>query len=774
MKKPSPERIRLPCNRLFKPSPSAGNFKRSIAVLLFSHAPLAWLHAAEQLETVVVSASKREDDASKTPISLNVFNAENISDLGFLDSNDIAQQTPNLQWRSQFGISSPNIFIRGIGNSVFHSNAIGPVAIYRDGVYQGSNIIHDLPLFDLKRIEVLRGPQGTLFGRNTTGGLIQYVSRQPELDEPFNARLKTRYGSYDQADVEAAVGIPMGERAAARFALVSLNRGGIFDNVNAASGFDRAGETGALAYRGLLRFQPSADLNLLLNLHGAQNRSDVYPRKQIGLRCPPGVQPGLGSLCTDYLGQRDSSDYHVSKENLRTKNNSDTFGANLNATWRLGTLELTSITAYDYADLKRFVDTDHQPSAQLHSSFDSSVSFWSQEFRVSSDDSGPTRWITGLNYYQDSLRQWEAFDPNDLFNVLRPGGVLFGSKTPEGVGSDIEQSTQSFAAFGEFSWQFLQSWKLTTGLRWTYDRRRVGINALAWNASTTRNRYVSPELARQYRSFDTIPETRLEKKWNDFSSRIVLEYAFTADQFGYISGSRGFKGGEFNGGALLTPDEATLTNPEYVSSFELGYKGRLLNEHLQFNATAFYAILDDQQVFILAGRTLPLQKLANAGQSESKGLELDMQGLFDAWYVRLGASYLDARFNEFVDPFNPAADFSGNRLPDAPQWKITGLLQYDWSTQLGIFRAQSDFFWNSKQFFTADNNPLLVQSAYGIVNARLAWLSNDNRFQASVWVKNIADQDYFTFGTPITAYGWHILGVGDPRTIGVTLAVNFD
>ncbi len=751
------------------------NFRYLLFILLFNTllSDRAW--AQEQLETMIVTATKREDPALKTPISLTVFSSNDLNDLGFLDSNDIAQQTPNLQWRSQFGISTPNIFIRGIGNNAFHSNVIGPVAVYRDGIYLGSNIVHGFPLFDLDRVEVLRGPQGTLFGRNTTAGLIHYISRKPEIAESFNARVKASYGSFDQMDVEAAVGFPLGDKAAARLSVITLNRDGIFDNNNPNSGFDHAGQTDSLGYRGLLRFQPTDSFDLLLNIHGGENLADILPRKQIGLICPPGSQPGLGSACADHLGQKDSTDLHESFDNLRTRNEVKTYGTNLQATCDLGSNTFTSITAFDHADLERFADSDHQPSAQLHTSFDSKVDFWSQEFRLASDTQEPLQWIAGLNYYQDTLDQWEALDTNDLFNVLRPGGPLFGTAAPEGIASDLQQQTQSFAVFGELSYKFWEQWNITAGLRWTYDRRKIDFESLAWNASSTRNQFVTEGIARNHLLFKTIPRTHIENDWNDLSGRIALEYEMNRDQLLFVSASRGFKGGEFNGGALFTKAEATLTDPEYVNSIELGYKGRLLDGRLQINATAFYTRYDDQQVFVPAGQNLQVQALVNAGKSEIKGLELEMQLLLDeAWYFRFGAAYLDARFTEFTNPFDPASDLSGNRLPDAPKWNVNGLVQYDWSLDLGTIRAQTDFTWSSKQFFTADNNSILSQSAYGIVNGRLAFISYDEKYQLSVWVKNILDEEYFTFGTPIEVLGWNILGVGDPRTVGVTLGMSFD
>ena len=307
------------------------------------------------------------------------------------------------------------------------------------------------------------------------------------------------------------------------------------------------------------------------------------------------------------------------------------------------------------------------------------------------------------------------------FNVLRPGGPLFGTSAPEGVASDLHQQTQSFAVFGELSYKFWKQWNITTGLRWTYDRRKIDFEALGWDATTTLNQFVSEEVARSNLLFNTIPRTHIENDWNDFSGRIALDYAFNKDQLAFVSASRGFKGGEFNGGALFNIAEATLTDPEYVTSYEIGYKGRLLDGRLQLNATAFYTNYDDQQVFVPASQNLQVQALVNAGKSEIKGLELEMQLLLsESWYFRFGAAYLDARFKEFSNPFDPGADLSGNRLPDAPKWNINGLVQYDWPVELGIVRAQTDFFWNSKQFFTANNNSTLSQSDYGIVNGRLA------------------------------------------------------
>ncbi len=749
-----------------------------IALILLLSTPLNAQETSEkvyELEKVVVTATKREDSLQEIPVSVTALDGETLNDLGFWDSDNIAAQVPNLQWRSDFGTSSPTIFLRGIGNISFHTNAIGSVGVYNDGVYQGSNIVQGFPLFDLERVEVLRGSQGTVFGRNTTGGLVNFISRKPDVLDGYNGRVAASYGSFDLRLVDAAIGFPINETTAGRLAFVYRAQDGIFNNVNSSSGFDEAGNPDVKAFRAQLRYQPHESLDVLLNVHGLHNNSDLRPYKQVGVVCPTGVKPGLGSACTDYLGQRDSPDFHESLDNLKTHDELNALGGNLQQDWHLGDYILTSISAFDHAELERFEDTDHQPSSQFHSSHNSKVDFWSQELRIATNNDSPTQWLAGLYYAQDKLDQWEAFDTNDLFNVANPGaGVLFGTPVPEGVASKIHQETQSFAIFAELTHAFSKRWELTAGVRLTYDERNVDIEALGWDASTTRNQFISETTARELILFNTIPRKNVKKSWLEPSGKLALSYAIDDDQRIYVTGSRGFKGGEFNGGALFDSAEANLTDPEFVTGFELGYKSRLLNGRLQFNASAFYMEYDDQQVFILASRELPLQALANAGGSEIKGIEAELHWLLgESWSFQLGVGYLDARFSDFIDPLNPANNFSGNRLVQAPEWSVNGLVQYDWPFELGLIRAQTDFFWASKRFFTTDNNENLTQEAYGIVNSRLAFISPDHKYEAAIWVKNLLDKDYFTGGFDVEAFGFNGFQVGDPRTIGLTLAVNF-
>lgn len=343
------------------------------------------------------------------------------------------------------------------------------------------------------------------------------------------------------------------------------------------------------------------------------------------------------------------------------------------------------------------------------------------------------------------------------------------------MASKIHQKTQSFAVFGELTHRFLDKWQLAAGLRLTYDKRNVDMEALGWDATTTRNRFVSEQTAREHFLLNTIPLQNRKDNWLQPSGRLALSYEIANEQIVYASFARGFKGGEFNGGALFNPAEATLTNPEFVNSFELGYKGRLFDNRLQLNASVFYMQFDEQQVFILASQQLPLQALANAASSEVKGVEAELQWLANQnWLFQLDIGYLDAKFDTFTDPIDPTNDLSGNRLPNSPKWSINGLVQYDWLLDVGTVRVQTDFVWYEKQFFTARNNPVLSQEPYGVVNGRLAFMTHDRKYEIALWVKNILDEDYFTAGFDQEALGWDVLSVGDPRTIEATLVVHFE
>lgn len=733
------------------------------------------------LEEVIVTATKRAESLQDIPVSVTAFTGDAIKQLGMTDSGSIATQTPNLSWRSDFGSTSPNIFLRGIGNNSFHANAVGAVGIYSDGVYLNSNLSHGFQLFDLERVEVLRGPQGTLYGRNTTGGLINFIARKPNVDDGYNGSLTTTLGTYNQRDLEIAAGAPLNDYSAIRFAAQSQKRDGLFDSTIA--GADDKGENESIAWRLNASSQPTDTLQINLNLHGAKNNSDMRPFKSQGVVCPGGgaPQPGFGNGCTDFLGFEASKEYDEVSESLNTKQQTENYGASLTLDWELDGVTITSVSAWEDADRTMLEDTDRSPAEFFNGSYQASATQYSQELRFTSSGDSELEWMAGLFYFKEDMEQYEAFSLNDL----GPGAITAGTGLPgfaaEGLAFISAQETLSYSAFTELGYPVTDNLKLTMGLRWTYDERDLSdYRTTIYDASGSRGQYIKQSAAESLGyEIASYPQNA---DWSELSGRITLDYTVNNDILLYYSLSRGFKGGEFNAGATLFPEEFVIADPEFLTANEVGIKSTWIEGSLKLNAALFHYDFKDQQVFTLAsggGLGIPVQTLTNAGKSEIQGLEVELQYVpVDGWYIQVGLGWLDTEFKEYelTDPSSGlVTDYSGNDQPAAPEWNLNGLVRYEWSLESGsVVSLQTDFVYTDDQFFTADNNPSLTEEAYWLWNARANFTTADERYSVSIWGKNLFDKEYITTAFDLADFGFNSVGIGDPRTVGVTLAIKFE
>jgi iron complex outermembrane receptor protein len=324
-----------------------------------------WAGLAQELEEVIVTATKRESSAQSVPIPLTGISAEQIQKLGITSTYDLSAYAPGLQLKPQFGVTSPDIVLRGVGSQSFFPNTISPVGFYSDGVYIGQSIVQGFQLFDVERIEVLRGPQGTLFGRNTTGGLVNVISQKPEVGGALQGHVEVSAGDYGALSADAAVGAPLGAQSAGRLAVLHQESDGAFDNVF------RNSDDGAIdltSARAQLRWQPVEALDVLLNAHAGWNRGQIRPQKAAYPaaatlppsslppayqppidNCPPGA-PTDGSFqsgCTDQFGfgLTDADGYHDTKTSFESVEDVDTHGFSAEVNWQLGRHTLTSVTA---------------------------------------------------------------------------------------------------------------------------------------------------------------------------------------------------------------------------------------------------------------------------------------------------------------------------------------------------------------------------------------------------------------------------------------------
>lgn len=694
----------------------------------------------EVIDEITVTAQKREDRLQDVPATVAVLTASRLADLDLASSLEIAAQVPNLEIKTAYGASNPTIFLRGVGLNDFNSNANGAVGLYSDEVYLAAPSAQLLQLFDLERIEVLYGPQGTLYGRNTTGGAVNLVTRKPSGVRGGYARLT--YGRFDQADLEGAFELPLpGEGNGMRLALVTNHRDGLTRNR-----FDggRENDVGATAGRLQVRLVPHDRLSLHLNVHGGANRAGMRAFQSRGLIDG-----------ADALGYVDSDDPFDGAWNRDLREDLDLFGASATLLWNRPGFTLTAISAYQESEKVVVGDADASPNQLVEDDWFDHARQLSQEIRLTSSSGGNLDWIAGSYYFSEDLESATSFD---VLRALRALG--FGFDPANGiffVAQSFEQQTTSFALFGQLSYALTEDLTLRAGLRHTWDDKEIDF----------RSAFEEPGFS--------IPliDRRDRVRASELSGDLGLDYRLSDSLLLFASLRRGFKSGGFNGGALFTEEEFSAVEPEFLTSLELGFKSSWLIDRLRFNASVFAYDYQDLQVFnfINAGN-VPIQFLDNASDAQIEGLELELRARPAARLdVGLGLALLDARYQDFVR--DDGTDFSGNRLVSSPRFSLSGFFAYSWPLQQGSLRLHADFSARDDMFFDASNTPRIGTDGYTLANARLAFESSNSRYGIALWGKNLTDRRYLTEVIDLSDFGLDDLVYGDPRTYGVELMLRF-
>lgn len=731
------------------------------------------------LERVVVTAQRKSENLQSAAVAVTAFTGQAIERLGIKDVQDLSLQTPSLNIKAAFGAVNPNIFIRGVGINDFNANVSGAVGVYVDDVYLGSPAGQLFQFFDAERVEVLKGPQGTLYGRNTTGGAVNFISRKPTGEA--NGHASIDYGRFNEVRVEGAVGFPIAEKISARVAGVFNRRDGItFNRFTGENGNDVENWAG----RVLLLVEPTDDFEVLFNVHAGGNGSDSLLWQHRGL-----IDFGDG-VGRDALGYADldddpwAGDYNfVGEEDL------DLFGASATINWSRGTVTVTSITAYESVERATVEDTDGSPNSLLQALYDADSEQFSQELRVSYRGNSPIEAIAGAYYLSEDLEFDGSFD---TFRDVRPAieaaaaGLGLGMDFPGGfnplgspdlaamLGDPIfavptffarygyDQEIENWALFGQADYNVTEAFTATLGLRYTEEKRKFD--------------YVS--------AFDegifAIPlvDVDNEAKFSKLSGRVALDYQFNEAVFGYASVSRGFKSGGFNGGLLFMPIEAEPFDEETLTAYEIGFKTEWGQGRARTNITAFYYDYSDLQVFTIVNNGgIPQQVLSNAADATVFGLELETEARpVPELYLRFGLTVLDSELKNFVtEPALGGVDFSGNRLPFAPKANFTGAAFYEIPVTNGsLVRIGGDFSYQSKIFTETSNLERLAIDGTFLLNAQISFLTSDERWEFSVWGRNLTDAAYEEDFIDLSDFGYDLIKHGDPITVGasVTLRLN--
>ncbi|PCI49637.1 MAG: hypothetical protein COB49_04680 [Alphaproteobacteria bacterium] len=711
-----------------------------------------------KLEEILVTAQKRSQNLLDVPIAITAISGEELTSLGYNDARELAQHIPGLNWSG--AISKPNIFIRGVGNSDFQSSSHNPVSLYVDGVLMGSSFGVSNLIFDLERVEVLKGPQGTLWGRNTTAGLINFVTRKAEVGSEANGNVSATLGKNELIEYEAAIGAPISDKVAVRVAYRHSEREGPFKSVNP----DFPNSTGAWdwdAGRFNLVAEPNEKLSIDLSAYWGNLNNQTQPTKSLGVNggcANPGV---LGTTCSDRDGFVNSPNIYEVGNGFETFEKVNRYGMALTLDFDMGGASLISTSSYNDADRIAFNDNDGSPSVLSEGNWQDDFYSFSQEIRITSNPDSDMSWIIGAYYYKDQVEWYRA--------SIRDTGVS-GARF-----QNIDNTTA--AAFGEITWQATEKLQLTGGIRLTYDKRtadqvRTFVFASQHNEFNSQERAFSNRLGDFIISVDDV-----ERSWTKISGRLSALYNISDNANLWFTISRGFKGGDANSGAF-TAGEFNISDPEFVTSYEAGIKSTGMDGRMRLSASAYYLDYTDKQVFTEVPGDgdiiINLTTLSNAGKLEIYGADVegDVQ-VSNEFNLSFGASYIHSRFKEFISPGN-GLDFSGNVTANTPEFTLDMIARYKIALENdATLSLQGDAVYKDDTFFTNDNDPLVKQEGFVLVGGNITYTSPDDSWYIRAWGKNLTQAAYFTSGFNFSFRGAILLNIGEPRSYGITAGFNF-
>ena len=747
---------------------------------------------------IIVSARRRDESAQDVPIALTVVGSETLEKTGNYTLTQIQQIVPSLQVFS-FNPRNTNINIRGLGSNVALTNdgLENGVGFYIDNVYYGRVGQTQFDLVDLQQIEVLRGPQGTLFGKNTTSGAINITSRKPSFDPEFSGEASVGDYGYYQLRGSASTGLVDDLLAVRLSGAVTERRGFLYNDTQN----ERAQDYSNGSVRGQLLFTPSADLevriigdfsrqkqnhvlNIFADYFGTYTNGAVIANNfaQRAARFP-----GYSFPTIDPFARRGEADGHY-------QSNMDGYGVSGQADWTIGSAKLTSITAYRWWDWNPSNDGDSTslPIVTKAQQANRQRQF-SQEIRLASDSGGPIDYVVGGYYFWQVIRGYgkSAYGPAAaLWNrpPTSPIPLEAWQAALDGfeANSTSDPRTRSYALFGQLDWKFTDRLTLTAGLRYTHEKKSGSFNQ--FHVAGIDLATLTPALAAQAAAVRAQfnPVTSYATRFSDdsLSGLATLSWQFSDDALAYATYSRGNKSGGLNLTNLppgIDPDVA----PEKVDSYEIGIKSQWWDRRVTLNVAGYWTEIGDYQTAIteqVPNTVNVRQYIANIPGVRSRGVEGDLvfapsrRGSFYA-----SVAYADTTYSDYPNApqaperLNQGAiqDLTGEQLPGVP--KFTYTLGGDVSAPLGdlggrdlAVYAHGDYSHRST-FNTSSSNSIYADvPAYGIANARIGIRTEDGLFDLSIWARNLFDKDYFQ---TLSAQNTGIVTalIGEPRTLGVTL-----
>lgn len=775
--------------------------------------------AQNVLEEVVVTAQKREQAAQDVGIAITAFTGTQLKALGVEESVDVAAFSPGVHTSGNIAGQNTQFAIRGVTQNDFNDIIEAPSAVYLDEGYFAVAQAQTFAIFDIDRVEILKGPQGTLFGRNATGGLVQYVSNKPSFEE-FEGYADLTVGTFDSdADansvrIEAAAGGPLSDSAAARFAVLHSKHDGYLNNIypfaavggspGPGAGADM-GDDDTLGLRGILQFRPSDRLEWTVSVnHGSSelatgpyqskptiavfdendelvNVIDTPPDETRASIAADGSDFGgdvdndavFGDLFgrpagADFFGyiDPDGEDFNTSGD-FAFDDHADieTTGINNRIEWdRWESVSLTSVTDFkDYEKLV-FIDVDSAPVNQSANYAAVDATSFTQEIRLTGTTENMA-WVAGFFY----LNIDSESDNGLKFPV---GSVIPGA--PFDLGVDAHLKTDSYSLFGQIERDLSSDLTLIAGLRLIQEEKDYVFG---------QNIYFTQD-SRQIHQGDPVPigpvfPDGVPSAFTDNTSdllwagKLQLDWHYSENLLLYAGINRGVKAGSFNAqlaGGLPVPATSIPYDEEILTSFEGGFKSTLMNGATRFNGSFFYYDYADYQAFLFTG----VSGVVINSDADNYGAELELQtSPIEGLDLLLSAAWFDATVKDV--PLRVDGPISSDVDPTyAPELQFTGLARYEWPAFNGRMYVGGDVSYSDEYFYNLRNFDADKFDSYTMVNARVGWISGDGTLETSLKMNNVTDERAGIQGFDIaTVCGCNEISFQPPRWYGLNIRYDF-
>ncbi|TRX57845.1 TonB-dependent receptor [Thalassomonas sp. M1454] len=738
---------------------------------------------AEEIEKISVTAQKRTQAITDVGVTATAFQGDMLEDIGVENAVDLGAHTPGLVAVNATSGGTPIFAIRGIGLDDFSPNNTSGVGVYTDEIFASSPVYLGGQLFDIERVEVLKGPQGTLYGKNTTGGAINFITKKPTDD--FESYVEVDYSSYQTLEVTSAVGGAITDTVNGRIAV---------NYANSNEGWQTDDETGeefgfidTFAVRGQLGFELGSAGTGLLRVYMSQDKSKPSSPDS------EGIEDVFGDDSFATLNSPSAPD-KVSVGQLDVQRDEEGSGVSLTLDYSFDNFDVISISSVDTYDRSVVDNYDGSAIATMELLQENELSQWSQEIRFVSTASSDFTWVAGFNISNEEVDTVDTFDDSFFLTDSAFDGVLY----PEDISAynldrftaDYVQETDSYGLYLHTETQLNDSWKLIAGIRYSNDER-------SFNGESTNLSFG-----------EVFPVTELNETNEEdaVTGKLGLDYRVNDDLLVFGNVSTSYKSGVYYGGAILDSSAWSYVEPEDVTSAELGFKWTLLDGSMQFNGAAFALEYENRQSlltfvsddfsnfseFAVADTTL-----ANIPESQTTGFEMDIHWLpTDELTLQAGVAFLDSEVTKapttedlrginadpsvndmanengfgFVDALAAPLE-NGTVLSQAPEWSYNALVAYDMPLENNLYlKFQTSYSWSDTQYAQlADDN-----AEYGPVsslNGLVSLSSDEDNWTVSLWARNLLDDDAETYS--FTGFAGRTVYRQKPTTFGLTVKYNY-